>query len=305
MKHPIKILSSQNIDPHKWDRCITENANGLIYSSTTYLNAISDNWHGIIIGDYSAVMALPWKRKLRIRYGYTPPFIQQLGIIGSVSMEELAQVLKLFYRFFPHADTSFNFLNTSIQQILPVITRHNFVIDLSVGHDQIKSNYKTNLKENIRKAANESLLYSEGEITEAIKMYHSHYHERLKKHIREKDYANFSSLCQTLSLNNQCFARSVTNDENEILAIALFVKDNKRIYNIMNTTTQQGRHKEANHFLLDKVLQEFAGQSLSFDFEGSELPGVREFYESFGPVNQPYFHYHYNGYSWPSRKLHS
>ncbi len=72
---------------------------------------------------------------------------------------------------------------------------------------------------------------------------------------------------------------------------------------MMNTTTQKGRDEEANHFLLDKVIKEFAGQPLLFDFEGSDLPGVREFYEKFGAINQPYFHYHYNGLSWPLRLL--
>jgi hypothetical protein len=47
---------------------------------------MSKNWHGIVIDDYAAVMALPWKRKLRIRYGYTPPFMQQLGIVGEASL---------------------------------------------------------------------------------------------------------------------------------------------------------------------------------------------------------------------------
>ena len=301
MKHRIKILASKHIDADKWDRCVEKNVNGLIYSTTTYLNAMSKNWQGIVIDDYAAVMALPWKRKMRIRYGYTPPFIQQLGLVGEASLEEWQRILKLFYKFFPLADANFNFANTDIQQLVPVIPRNNFAIDLSMGYDQIKSNYKSNLKENIRKAAHESLVYAEGNIAEGITMYHSHYHERMK-HVKEKDYKHFALLCDALSGNDGCFARAAMYKD-EILAIAVFLKDNKRIYNIMNTTTTKGREKEANHFLLNQVLHEFAGQPLLFDFEGSELPGVREFYENFGPINQPYFHYHYNGYSWPIKFL--
>ncbi|MES2329349.1 MAG: hypothetical protein V4539_07065 [Bacteroidota bacterium] len=302
MKHRIKILSSKQINAVKWDRCVAENANGLIYSSTVYLNAMSKNWHGIVIDDYAAVMALPWKRKLRIRYGYTPPFMQQLGLVGEATNEEFQRILKLFYKFFPLADVNFNFANTNIQQLLPVIPRNNFTIDLSTGYDRIKANYKSNLKENIRKASHESLAYTEAGVTEGITMYHSQYHERMK-HIKEKDYLHFSKLCDHLKDSEHCFARAAKNNKDEILAIAVFLKDNKRIYNMMNTTTTHGREKEANHFLLNQVLHEFAGQSLLFDFEGSELPGVREFYENFGPMNQPYFHYHYNGYSWPIKLL--
>ncbi len=302
MKHRIKILASTRINKSKWDHCVASNTNGLIYSSTEYLNAMSQNWHGVVIDDYAAVMALPWKRKFRIRYGYTPPFIQQLGLVGKASNEEFTRILHLFYKFFPLADVNFNFLNTNIQQLLPVIPRNNFVIDLSMGYDLIKSHYKHNLKENIRKAAHESFIYAEGNVQEGIHMYHSHYHERMKKHIKEKDYKHFSQLCESLYKKEQCFARTAMYKD-EILAIGVFLKDNKRIYNIMNTTTQKGRDKEANHFLLNQVLHEFAGQPFLFDFEGSELLGVREFYENFGPINQSYFHYHYNGYSWPVKLL--
>ncbi len=302
MKRRIKILAAKHIDKHKWDHCVAENTNGLLYSSTAYLDAMAKNWHGVVVDDYAAVMALPWKRKLGIRYGYTPAFIQQLGLIGYIPKDDLSRILKLIYRFVALADIHFNFENTDIQQLLPVIPRNNFVIDLSEGYTLIKSRYKSNLTENIRKASNESLVYTTGEISEGISMYHSQYQSRLK-HTHEKDYSHFSALCELLHKKGQCFVRTARNTQNEILAIAVFLKDKRRIYNIMNTTTQEGRHKEANHFLLNQVIHEFAGQELLFDFEGSELPGVREFYEGFGGKSQPYFHYHYNGYSWPARLL--
>ncbi len=302
MKRRIKILAAKHIDKIKWDHCVAANTNGLIYSSTTYLDAMAKNWQGVVVDDYAAVMALPWKRKLGIRYGYTPAFIQQLGLIGQIPKDDLSRILKLIYRFVALADIHFNFGNTDVQQLLPVIPRNNFIIDLSEGYTLIKSRYKSNLIENIRKASHESLVYSTAEISEGISLYHAQYQSRLK-HTHEKDYSHFSMICELLHKKDQCFVRTAKTQQNGILAIAVFLKDSKRIYNIMNTTTPEGRQKEANHFLLNQVIHEFAGQDLLFDFEGSELPGVREFYEGFGVKNQPYFHYHYNGYSWPARLL--
>lgn len=302
MKKRIKILSSKRIDAGKWDQCVAAHDNGLIYSTTSYLNAMSQNWHGLVVDDYAVVMALPWKRKFRIRYGYTPPFIQQLGMVGDVSGNDLPKILKLIYKFYAFADFNFNFNDHGIQQILPVIPRTNFLIDLSLGYDKIKSHYKSNLKENIRKAGGEAFAYAAGDIEEGIAIYHHHYKDRLKK-VREKDYAHFKQLCHLLETKGQCFARTARDQHNKILAFAVFLRDERRIYNIMNTTPAEGRDKEANHFLLNRVLHEFAGENLLFDFEGSELSGVREFYENFGPVNQPYFHYHYNGYTWPLHLL--
>jgi hypothetical protein len=48
-----------------------------------------------------------------------------------------------------------------------------------------------------------------------------------------------------------------------------------------------------------EILKEFSGRNLLFDFEGSDLPGVKEFYECFGPIDQPYFHYHFNDLPFP------
>jgi hypothetical protein len=305
--HPVKsqinISASQNIDKEKWNRCVNENENGLIYSSTQYLDSICDNWHGLVVDDYAAVMALPWRKKIGIRYGYIPPFIQQLGLIGDISNIESVELIKAIQQFISFADIHFNFSNISIAKTIPAILRTNLVIDLSQPLDKIRSAFKKDTRENIRKAETQELLYtSETEIDKAISLYQTHYGERMK-HIHEPDYNHFLQLSRYLEIKSQCFTRQVTDENGNVLSIGLFLKDEKRIYNLMNTTVPEGRNKEANYFLLDRVIAEFAGQSLLFDMEGSELPGVRAFYEKFGAVNQPYFYYHYNGLPWLLRLL--
>lgn len=296
----IQILPAAQIDTIKWDRCISESNNGLIYSTADYLNAMAGNWHGLVVEDYKAVMPLPWKRKFGIRYGYTPPFIQQLGLSGIIDDNDLHQVLSLIHDFYSLTDIHFNFSNRAIQYITGAIQRNNLIIDLAQGYQIIQSHYKSDLKENIKKAA--TLSYAEGTIEQAVSLYQIHYGERMM-HIPPKVYTDFHRLCLLLHRKQQCLVRAVSDENGHILSAALLLKDGKRIYNVMNTTTQEGRNKEANHFLLDQIIREFAGQPLLFDFEGSELPGVRAFYEKFGAVSQPYFHYHYNGLLWPLRLL--
>jgi hypothetical protein len=71
----------------------------------------------------------------------------------------------------------------------------------------------------------------------------------------------------------------------------------------MNSTTEAGRKMEANHFLLNSILQQFAGSNLIFDFEGSDIPGVKIFYEKFGAVNQRYYKMHFNQFPFPLNLL--
>ena len=264
---------------------------------------MSKNWYGLVFDDYVVVIALPWKKKFVLRYGYTPAFVQQLGLIGDTAGIDFARVLHRIYKFVSFADINFNFSNTAIQQFIPVIPRTNLVIHLEQPIDTIRSDYKNDLKENIKRAEMHRLNYGrENNFDEAVSAYRLQYSERTP-HVKKEDYQRFLQLCRLLQPKNQSFTRTVTDEHGKLLAIAVFLKDENRIYNLMNTTLPEGRDKEANHFLLDRIICEFAGQALFFDFEGSELPGVRDFYKKFGAVNQSYFNYHYNGYEWPLRLL--
>jgi hypothetical protein len=124
-------------------------------------------------------------------------------------------------------------------------------------------------------------------------MYYKIYQHQIKE-LTINSQSRFKDLCQLLHIKGQCFTRFVTNQQNELLATAVYFIDNKRIYNVMNTTTLKGRKTEANYFLIAQVLREWAGNNLLFDLEGSEIPGVALFYEKFGASLQPYFHWHLN-----------
>src|SRR5450759_1119721 len=81
----MNILYKKNteIDKQKWDRCIDESANGLIYGYSLYLDIMSKNWDGLIMGDYAAIMPVTWNRKYGIYYLYQPFFAASLGIFGN------------------------------------------------------------------------------------------------------------------------------------------------------------------------------------------------------------------------------
>ncbi len=292
------ILPSSHIDAPKWNKCISNSQNGLIYASSDYLNAMADNWHGIVIDDYRAVMPIPWRIKMRFRYAYMPAFMQQLGLVGDYTMTDLEAVLRTLPDFVSLADIHFNFSNTALSSRKEVSAKTNLVIDLSDGYDTIYALYRKDLKENIRKAG--QLSYENYTVEQARDLYRKQYAARMP-HVSDVDYHHFSELCARFHQHDQCIVRCVQDEDATVLASAILLKDTRRIYNLANAVTPQGREKAANDFLLDRILHEFAGQPLIFDFEGSELRGVKAYYEKFGAVNQPYFYYHYNGLPWPLR----
>lgn len=284
----IDIIPSHNIDQQKWNNCILHSSSPLVYACTYYLDHMTDNWSGIILNDYEAVMPVPWRKKYGIQYSYEVPFVQQLGFFSAVEQEDVF-FLDQLVSFFKYGDYNFNYQN----KLLFLKSRTNFIIDLSCNYLAVKANYKDDLLNNLNKAARQSFIYTTADHAEAIDLYRALYASRMPD-IREPDYNNFKALCDFLQTQNKVITRKVVSSNNELLAIALLLNDGRRLYNIANSTTTLGRKTEANHFLFDEIFKEFAVSNLIFDFEGSDIPGVKIFYEKFGAVNQPYYRLHFN-----------
>lgn len=173
MKHQLHIIPSQQIDINKWNDRISKSNNGLLYAKSFYLDAMADQWHGLIIDDYRSVMPLPWRKKYGIIYLYTPAFMQQLGLIGDETIDA-ETVIQAVYSFARYGDYLFNFTNHAFETSVTCKNSNNYILDLSLGYDPINSNYKTNLRRNLNKSQADNLQYSPSEnILAAIEL-HQH-----------------------------------------------------------------------------------------------------------------------------------
>lgn len=296
------LLASGEIDKTKWDQCVDTHANGLIYASTNCLDTLAENWHGIVIDEYSAVIPLPWKKKWGIRYLYTPSFLQQLGIIGRYKASFLPVILQAVNHFCRYGDLHFNYANQLAASLLRAEQKTNLVIPLAPDAGSVREKYKQDTKDNIRKAEAHSLLYTAGNTSNSIRFFQQQYAQRIP-HIGRDAYLRFEQLCNTFEQTGNCITRDIMGSTGTVLATAVLLKDTKRLYNLMNTTLPEGRKAGANHLLIDSIIGEFSGSGLLLDLEGSELPGVQQFYLSFGAIGQPYFHYHLNRLPWPLNRL--
>jgi hypothetical protein len=285
----LEILPSDKIDKEKWDDCILNSNTPLIYATSVYLDCMADNWDGIIAEDYSFVMPVPWRKKYSIRYCYNVPFIQQLGVFGkNLREEDLNELVTNLRKFCKYGDYAFNYSNV----ISYAAQRNNYILILSAKYEVLKQFYSSNLVTNLSKINKHELKYAEGEANEAISLFRNLYTKRFP-HVTTNDYKNFTALCKLKEQENNLVVRKVES-ENEILSSALFLKDERRFYNLMPSTTEKGRQLSAGHYLFDSLIQEFSHTGMIFDFEGSDIPGVEKFYKSFGAVNQPYFKMHIN-----------
>lgn len=291
MQIKLQTIPSNKINPDKWNKCV-DSQNSKIYFRFEYLNLMAYNWIGIVLNDYEAIFPICYKKKLGIIYSYIPPFVQQLGWIGNFIEWEMIENKVL--DFVKYGDIMLN-KNNSIQNLQE---KANYILNLNQSYYNIYDNYKSDLKQNLKKATKENLIYGESSnVNDAIALYKNIYADRMNG-TGENDFANFTKLCKQFQQTGNCIVREVRNEKNDLLAIALLLKDNHSFYNLANSTTELGRKTEANHFLIDRILNEFSGINMIFDFEGSDLLGVKTFYQKFGAKNEPYSHWHFNNLPW-------
>lgn len=303
-RYNIRYVPRHEIDTARWDACIARAANSLLYGFHFYLDHMAAHqWDALILGDYEAVMPLTWRRKYGIKYLYQPPFMQQAGIFSAQPLpadliEAFLQSTRNHFRF---AEIFLNHANA-----LPALEPHtNYILPLDAPYPQLAANYKKDLVRNLRLASRSPLIYStEPDLGLALESYRAEYSARTP-HVRSDDYAHFAALCRYCRSRDQLVLRAATTPGGEILSTALLLRDQNRLYLLQSTTPAAGRRQEANHYLLDQLVREWAGSGLTLDFEGSELPGVAHFYANFGAIRQPYYYYRYNHLPWPIKLLKS
>ena len=62
-----------------------------------------------------------------------------------------------------------------------------------------------------------------------------------------------------------------------------------RLINLFAASTELGYQREGMARLLVALIEAYRGEGRLLDFEGSDLPGVAEFFRSFGPEERPYY----------------
>jgi hypothetical protein len=66
------------------------------------------------------------------------------------------------------------------------------------------------------------------------------------------------------------------------------MKTKDRITFLFSGLTVEGKQRQAMTYLLDQVIQKYANQPLTFDFEGSDDENLARFYLGFGGTEAKY-----------------
>lgn len=289
----IAYLPYHEIDKCKWDACINNATNKLIYAESFYLDMMSENWDAIVLNDYEAVMPLTWKRKFGIKYLYQPAFFQQGGIFSNKLPDKKTCIafISTAAAQFKFAEITLNHLNRNFlkESDFKFSFRNNYVLQLNKPYEYLSKQYDIYIKQRLKRLQKFELQYKiSTDYTNAIKTYKKLYKDKMNG-LKNKDYEHFESLCKYYLKEKRLVVREVWDKDGEnMMACALLLKDDNRLYNIASSIFTEGKRKLANYFLYDAIIKEFSGHKLSLDFEGSDIPGIAYFYKKWANENQQY-----------------
>ncbi|MEM6395181.1 MAG: hypothetical protein AAF741_02450 [Bacteroidota bacterium] len=300
--HPIRFLKRYQIDDSAWDERVAQDPSMPIYTMSWYLDAATKaQWHAIVYGDYEYLLPLPLNfRFFGLPRVVTPPLCQQLGVLTSSDLplggQEEADA-KGRIRAMLSAIPS-RYLDTNLKLRLPWIIkgekslsrRLNLIIDLSkYDYDRIHTGYNKSLKKRLRRASRQYLIEPCEDITALIEMYRKEV--GLKAGLKPWMYNRISEIISACIERKEGQIWKIITPNAEVHARGFFA-GKSRVINLFGSSNAAGRAGFAMHFLLDRVIAKSAeGGANIFDFEGSQIPGVRQFFESYGPDEEFYFDY--------------
>lgn len=295
----LKTLEKKNYN--EWNNFVDNSKQGSIFSKTWYLDALQASYEILVIEEKGKIIAGIVLAKNEINTYANPMLDKYLGVIfeskeGSVQkivskeykqMEQLISKLKDIKSFDYYFHPSFiNWIPFSwggfTQQ-----TRYTYILNLSNSMEEIGSNFHTNTKRNIKNAIKHHI-----DIRKNIE-FEEFYEIINKTFIRQGSKAPFKKekikkYIETLEKKGNFISFGAYTSDNRLISVSGLVYDDTTAYLLFNGIDIANQVRGANTLLVKETIKYFQGKCEIYDFEGSMLLGVEEFYRRFGGELTPY-----------------
>jgi len=285
----IRYLKHTEISKLKWDECICNSPNGLIYAYSWYLDIVCPEWEALVEDDYMCIMPLPVGKKYGFTYTFPPLFTQQLGLfsiheIPEAKTMEFIAAIPSHYRYIEMSLNEKNVVNAG-----PVETKKHstYVLDLNRTYVEIASNYSTQTKRNLKKALAYSLTIVQSARPEKIIKLFSE-NRGMEHELPVAYYTILQQLITVMISKGLVDCIGVNDKQNALCAGAFFVKSKNRNIFLFSGANQNAYDSHAMTLLINSYIEEHAGSLGWFDFEGSMDADLARFYSGFGSIKSEF-----------------
>ena len=272
----IRYLTHNHIDTQRWDECIAQSPDGMVYAWSWYLDVVHPGWEALVEDDYETVMPLTGGKKYGINYLFQPFFTQKWGVYGKnvVEKEKIEEFLAAIPEKFKFAEFRINHYQ--------VENHRNIELSLNQEYPVLAENYHSNTKRDLAKAKKENLKVVEDvEPSAIIELFRKNRGSDIKKW-GDKEYNRLLNLVETAKKHDSCLILGTKNADNQLVAGAFFMISHKKIVFLFSGADESNKELHGLSFLLDFVIEKYSRTDYILDFEGSDNDGLARFYKGFG-----------------------
>jgi hypothetical protein len=290
MNSEIKFLHNQSIEIERWDQVILGSVNSRVYAFSWFLNILSPDWHGLIVGDYEYVMPIVFSKKWGIQYAYQPVYAQQHGIFPPSTPEISSSIFSFLQKQFRFIDISLNSYNLVNLTNWQVAERKNFILSLRKSYPELAEQYTNGCKSNLKKAVKLNAITSTLQFADFVSFVETT--NRLE--VVDKTIQYLKQIVSTALDQSAGAIYGAYSENKELTAVAFFLNDGKRYTYLCSFSSETGKKNNSMFSIIDSFIQEHSQQNHLLDFEGSIIPGIAYFFGGFGATPEIYHHVKYN-----------
>lgn len=279
----MKLIDRKHIDIERWDSLVEHTPGASVFSLSTYLDAVAENWSVIVDEEYTSGMALPFAVRFGVKTLYTPIFARYSEWLGNpVESKELVEEIR---KCFPEAQFNFN-------GQLPDTRSAEFVYQtIEAGIEPEKMGSQA--KRMISKFERSGMAITESNDDEEVLA-------RIRKELPQKVSAlNNKSLDRLDQLITGLRKKGLVTilevkDKDRTVGGLFLVEFNGRILYLKGAFTEESKKEGAMYGAMDYAIKKANIKGMTFDFGGSRVEGVRTFNCNLGGKDQSYFEYRWD-----------
>lgn len=278
----IRRLKYNEIDFDKYSKCLENSAQRKYSATKDFLDITSGKqWELLVYNDYEAVMPVPFVKKIGFKIVINPKLCQQLGIFSNIDDVKINDLfLSFLERKYNIWYYGFNDKNT-FSKLLK--RRKNFLI-YPDNYEIVRQKYSPKRK---RKLRLDDDVLQKSEVRE-VSIFNAW--EFISRNLigakNEKDKNSFLQIFTDLEKAGYLKLKAFFYGTAIINLIAVY-SDDKTIA-LLGTFNDKDHIKlSGSSFIIDNVIRKNI-QTKIFDFEGSDIPAIEEFFRGFRPELKSY-----------------
>lgn len=159
--------------------------------------------------------------------------------------------------------------------------------------EKLYGSFNKTAKKNIKSAKNKVTIHHETDINVLLALLDKTFEVQGRKNPMSKEV--ICRIVETCDRNGCGQYMDARDKEGNVHSCAYFVFDDKVCYYLLGASDPQFRSSGAQSLILWEGIQMAAGKSAAFDFEGSMVEGIENFFRQFGGRCIPYYEVRKNG----------